>query len=323
MPMTGLPFASVNALVRLRRQLPRSLRARVLSAAGRTPDEPMLEVELPLPARSSSMGDPDRRLRLRLPRRVNVAVHIAARGFGGYEPDSLACFLAAIECQGHRPVYDVGANIGVYAWLASALTDAEVVAFEPTPDLAAHLRAVCLENALATTVEELALGARAETATLYLSARGDSSNSLRAGFRPATGAIEVEVVQIDGYVDRTGRPPAVLKVDTESTEPDVLRGASRLLADHRPWIVCEVLAGRTESELMAILGPLGYRYHLIDGSTPLRRRDMIVGDPVALNWLFTPVDPPPTFWDSVAVWRSALAALPPPVRLTPAAVSRR
>jgi FkbM family methyltransferase len=220
-------------------------------------------------------------------------------------------------------VYDVGANIGVYAWLASALTDAEVVAFEPTPDLAAHLRAVCVENALATTVEELALGARAETATLYLSARGDSSNSLRAGFRPATGAIEVEVVQIDGYVDRTGRPPAVLKVDTESTEPDVLRGASRLLADHRPWIVCEVLAGRTESDLMAILGPLGYRYHLIDGSTPLRRRDMIVGDPVALNWLFTPVDPPPTFWDSVAVWRSALAALPPPVRLTPAAVSRR
>jgi FkbM family methyltransferase len=321
--MSDLPFDAVNALVRLRRRLPRSIRVRVLAAAGRTPNEPMLEVELPLPVRSPSASDPDRRLRLRLPKRVNVAVHIAARGFGGYEPDALACFLAAIERQGHRPVYDVGANIGVYAWLASALTDAEVVAFEPTPDLATHLRAICVENALAMTVEELALGARAETATLYLSAKGDSSNSLRAGFRRATGAIEVQVVPIDGYVERTGRPPAVLKVDTESTEPDVLRGASRLLADHRPWIVCEVLAGRTESELMAILGPLGYRYHLIDGSQPLVRREAIVGDPIALNWLFTPVDPPPAFWDGVAAWRSALAALPPPVRRGPEAVSRR
>ena len=90
-------------------------------------------------------------------------------GLAGYEPDTLACFLAAIQESGSQPVFDVGANIGVFSWLASALTPATVVAFEPTPDLTVQMRSICAANSLGVVVEEMALGAAPGTAELHLS----------------------------------------------------------------------------------------------------------------------------------------------------------
>ena len=199
----------------------------------------------------------------------------------------------------------------VFSWLAAALTPATVVAFEPTPDLAAQMRAICSENELAVRVEAVALGERPGKARLHLSDTTDSSNSLRAGFRASHGSVEVAVETIDGYAARTGTRPAVIKVDTESTEPDVLRGAAGLLATGRPWIICEVLAGRTEADLTAILEPLGYSWYEIDGPGPLEPRRVIEGDRSYkhLNWLFAPVEPSPSYWQRVATWRAALAAI--------------
>ena len=168
-------------------------------------------------------------LRIRTPVRTYVSHLLAGSGLAGYEPDTLACFLAAIEERGSGPVFDVGANIGVFSWLAAALTPAIVVAFEPTPDLAAQMRAICAENDLDIRVEELALGAAPGTAELHLSDKTDSSNSLRAGFRPSHRSVSVPGRNVDAYVARTGVTPAVLKVDTELTEPDVLRGATGVL----------------------------------------------------------------------------------------------
>ncbi len=247
-------------------------------------------------------------------RRSYVARLLVANGLAGYEPDTLACFLAAVDMAGSRPVYDVGANIGVFAWLAAALTRAEVVAFEPTPDLAAEMRTIARRNALAIAVEQLALGAAAGTAELHLSDQTDSSNSLRAGFRRSHRSVTVRVETVDGFIATSGRSPAVLKVDTESTEPDVLRGAAGLLERERPWIVCEVLAGRTEADLMAILRPLDYQWYPIDGPGPLERRDVIEGDPTYahMNWLFAPDEPSAAFWSSMARWSEAVTAVPPP-----------
>ncbi len=78
-----------------------------------------------------------------------------------------------------------------------------------------------------------------------------------------------------------------MKIDTESTEPDVLRGAAKLLARDRPNIFCEVLKGRgAEGLLEEILEPLGYRFFLL---TPegAQERERIEGHPQWLNYLFT------------------------------------
>jgi FkbM family methyltransferase len=232
-------------------------------------------------------------------------------GLGAYEPDTLACFLAAIETQHASCAYDVGANIGVFSWLAAALARVDVVAFEPAPNLAERIREICSENDLAIIVEELALGSTSGMATLYLSQVSDSSNSLSKGYRPSVQSVEVAVDTIDRYAARTLRFPEVLKIDTESTEPDVLRGAAGLLAERRPWIICEVLPGPVGAELASILGPLGYRYFRIDQETELRRSDTIGWDGrhEYLNWLFTPSEPERDFWLAVTAWRESLAAL--------------
>lgn len=256
-------------------------------------------------------GDVSRTLTIRTPEGTYVSRLLEASGLNGYEPDTLSCFLAAIEECGSEPVFDVGANIGVFSWLAAALTRATIVAFEPTPNLVLQMRAICAENELAVTVEEMALGAASGRAKLHLSDKTDSSNSLRQGFRLSHQSVPVTVETIDGYVARTGTSPAVVKVDTESTEPDVLRGAAGLLATGRPWIICEVLAGRTEADLTKILEPFGYTWYRIDGPGPLEPRRAIEGDRsyTHLNWLFAPVVPSTTFWQRVAAWRAAIAAI--------------
>jgi FkbM family methyltransferase len=302
--MPAMPSVTVS----VRRRVPKRLRTGVLRLLGRRPSAPERVVDLAMPA---SAGAPQRSLRIRTPVRTYVSLLLAESGLAGYEPDTLACFLAAIEERGSAPVFDVGANIGVFSWLAAALTPATVVAFEPTPDLAALMRSICAENDLAVRVEEVALGAAPGRAELHLSDKTDSSNSLRKGFRPSRRSVSVPVETIDSYVARTGLTPAVLKVDTESTEPDVLRGAAGVLAANRPWIICEVLAGRTEADLTPILQPLGYSWYRIDGPGPLEQRSVIEGDPTYahMNWLFAPESPSPAFWQAFGAWRSALAAM--------------
>ena len=278
--------------------------------------ERVVELVLPRHPRNGSSGSGAaparaRTLTIRTPNRTYVNRLLAESGLAGYDADTLACFLAAIDDGDSAPVFDVGANIGIFSWLAAALTPATVVAFEPTPELNAQMRAICVANGLAVNVEELALGAAPGTALLHLSEQTDSSNSLRAGFRPSRRSISVTVETIDRYVASTGTTPHVIKVDTESTEPDVLRGAAGLLATSRPWIICEVLAGRTEADLTAILTPLGYCWFRIDGTEPLEPRTSIEGDPsyAHMNWLFAPEEPRPAFWHAYAGWRTSIAEI--------------
>jgi FkbM family methyltransferase len=234
---------------------------------------------------------------------------LAERGLGGYEREALACFLAATDTAGPGAVLDIGANVGVYAALADAVTDRQVIGFEPTPFLVKLARSFGAENGFGYAMESLALGAENGVATFYLSDVSDSSNSLAEGFRASTTQIDVSVETLDSYLERTRLVPAVVKVDTESTEPDVLIGARRSIERHRPWILCEVLAGRTEERLTEILAPLDYHWYPITDQIPLLPADRIVGDSTYrhLMWMFAPEPPGDDFWAAMRRHEAALA----------------
>lgn len=247
-------------------------------------------------------------LQVRAPMGQYIARVLEESGFAGYEPETTSCFLAAMEVRPAGSVFDIGANVGAFALLAAALTDRTVIAFEPAPDLAETARQLIELNALRCRVEEIALGAEAGIADLYLSNVTDASNSLRRGFRPSSRTVSVTVRTLDEYCTTTLSHPSLLKIDTESTEPDVLRGGLEVLTRDRPWVICEVLAGRTEAELMRVLAPLGYAWYHITEKQPLRRRKTIVGDPTyrSMNWLFTPEPPGRAFWSARARWLDAV-----------------
>jgi FkbM family methyltransferase len=190
-----------------------------------------------------------------------------------------------------RFFFDVGANVGVYSLLAAAShPNAEIFAFEPEPQLFRLLCASIDENRFSQIhPERLALGEHDGEAILYVTTGSDNESSLNPTYRSATRPEACTVRTLDSYCEQRGITEVqLIKADTESTEPEVLRGAQRLLASSRPDILCEVLYGHTEPQLMEILEPLGYRYfHLLpEGPT---RRERIHGDPTFRyrNYLFT------------------------------------
>ena len=293
----------------LKAVLRRILPERILRAAPRT-----RRFSLAMPVPPSGLGPAVRRaarparVKFIAPYRSFVPRLLDDGGVAHYEPETMAAFLAAISVLESADAFDIGANVGIFSIVAGSTTTARLTGFEPTPDVAGTFRSVVAANALDCNVEAIALGASTGTATLYLSNKTESSNSLKAGFRTASGTVEVPVERLDDVVERLGRRPTIMKIDTETTEPDVLAGAGALLATTRPWIVCEVLAGTTEAPLMEILRPLGYRFHHLGPNQPVVESAEIVGDRTYehRDWLFTPDPLPPAFAVHYVAWLEAI-----------------
>lgn len=261
----------------------------------------------------SLSGGNRRSLDVDLPSDLYVPALLEADGLAGYEAPSLACWMTMLFSGGDGAAFDIGANVGPYAWLAAALTRRKVTAFEPVPHLANALRSVAQANQLEITVETIALADRNGSAMLHLSDQTDSSNSLLEGFRRSSRSIEVDVRTVDSYVDETGLIPHAMKIDTETTEPEVLFGARKTLIAHRPWLIVEVLAQRSEDRLREALTSLGYHWYRIDDEPPFERASDISGDPTHqhMNWLFAPTEPDGGFWDEMTAWLEALRLCAP------------
>jgi len=94
---------------------------------------------------------------------------------------------------------------------------------------------------------------------------------LRDGGTPLAGnqRREVPLVSLDTLELR--RPIRFIKMDVEGAEPQVLRGAARILADDRPVILSELhptqlerASGVTADQFLAQIEAFGYRAHRIE-----------------------------------------------------------
>jgi hypothetical protein len=97
---------------------------------------------------------------------------------------------------------------------------------------------------------------------------------LRDGSAPLAGNEKqsVPLVALDGLDLR--RPIRFIKMDVEGAEPQVLRGAARILQEDRPVILSEIhpaqlerASGVTPAQFLAQITAFGYRaYQLTDGA---------------------------------------------------------
>jgi FkbM family methyltransferase len=161
-------------------------------------------------------------------------------------------------------VWDIGANVGLFAFAAAAL-GARVVAVEADIWLANLMHRSTQLNKLHVTVLPAAVSDSAGVSKLYLSDQGKASNSLRGNGRAQT----VVTVTLDWMLDHFP-PPKVLKIDVEGMEYAVLSGARKVL-QCRPLILCEV------TEHHDLIGELlrgsDYEYYAAreNNRNPLRR----------------------------------------------------
>lgn len=180
---------------------------------------------------------------------TDTAVHaIREHGWRGFEAPTPEMFVRAVRAFSGL-VYDVGANSGIYALLAAeARPDAQVVAFEPFPPALDALRANLSLNRSGNRVEVVAAAASDSTSTALLHIPKhigciETSASLNDQFKKdLESAVEVATTTLDDDWRRRGRPAvSVIKIDTETTEDQVLRGAAELVRSQRPITFYELL----------------------------------------------------------------------------------
>ena len=149
---------------------------------------------------------------------------------------------------------DVGSNVGaILLPMASAVgPSGGTVAIEPTPRCVDALRKTIAINGLSGQchVISCAVGAQSGTATLHLGATL-THNSLHA-FPSAEGSVEVPVETLDNLIAKD-RTPALIKIDVEGAELDVLTGM-RGIIDRSPHLALIVEFGQSHLEKVG-LGP--------------------------------------------------------------------
>lgn len=205
---------------------------------------------------------------------------------GSYEPETTQVFID--RALSARCVVDIGCRDGYFALLAACVNRAsKVFAFEPDPYAFEILRAHLTRNThLHVEAVKSALGRVNGVASFFL-AGGNSS--LNPHFRPAAREIIVKVARGDDLLPALGaRDVDLIKLDTESTEPDVLDGLSETIVKYRPEIICEVLAGRTEAQLESFCRRHDYQIFRMT-SSGLEATSRILGDTQhrQLNFLFS------------------------------------
>ena len=209
------------------------------------------------------------------------------------EEVAIRAVLAA--CLRGEPTYvDAGTNRGqVLRDAALVAPRARLIAFEPVPALAAGLRAAFP----GLDCRELALGAEQGRAQFTHFRKLDGWSGLRrspeiSDEQGAPETIEVTVSTLDHEL--AGIDPAVVKIDVEGAELDVLRGGREMLARSQPILVFEhvpsaaALYGAATEEIWELLTGLGYELSELTGSPPLTREGFLAAAGTAVNWLGRP-----------------------------------
>jgi FkbM family methyltransferase len=196
----------------------------------------------------------------------------APRYFHQREPETLAWI------DGFTPgevLWDIGANVGSYSLYAGKRGDLDVLAFEPSPTSYDALCTNIDENRLSRVQAFcLALGEQTTLGTLNMSQTypGSVYNAFEQEVDHTGAALSIERrqsalgVSADDLIDIFGAaPPHHIKLDVDSTEVAILRGAGRLLRSPRlQSVLVENAVDDTPQNRMidALLAEAGFRAEL-------------------------------------------------------------
>jgi FkbM family methyltransferase len=163
--------------------------------------------------------------------------------------------------------YDLGTNVGFFSMLAARVVGSggRVFSFEPDPEIAERLRRNVARNGLAnvTVVEKGVWSSSCKKE--FFDPDPLSPDRCTASFLPRDSRPSrlLECVAIDDFVE-TAPVPDAIKCDVEGAEVEVLRGATKLLTAHRPWIVCEMHSEVNDRACRELLREFGYNFKAVD-----------------------------------------------------------
>ncbi len=162
-------------------------------------------------------------------------------------------------------VWDIGANVGIFAFAAASLaTKGEVIAIEADIWLAHLMRRSKnhkKNSDLKIKILPVAVSDQCGIAEFLISDRGRARNALKIGHRRDAAGFREQVLVPTLTLDKLleyFEQPDFIKIDVEGAEALVLRGASKVLKNIRPTIYIEVGPEATE-EVTSILKENNYQ----------------------------------------------------------------
>jgi FkbM family methyltransferase len=141
---------------------------------------------------------------------------------------------------------DVGANVGSYTILASAVTGANTIALEPDPGTVESLRRNVEANGVSDRVTIVEAAAGAMVGTMRFTVGLDTVNHIAGSDDLNTR--DVRVTTLDALLRDSN--PVLVKMDVEGFEADVVRGAKAVF--RKP----SLLAIETENESEEVVSTL-------------------------------------------------------------------
>jgi FkbM family methyltransferase len=190
---------------------------------------------------------------------------------------------------------DVGANHGWYSLVMAQATGpaGRVHAIEPTPALTVALRRnLALNPHLSVSVHPVAAGT--QYGTLELHVFDDLPHGHTSASTLGRTRYQTHVVPCRRLDELIAEPPALVKVDVEGLEPEVLAGATGLLAhERRPMWLIEVnhetaaAFGRRPQAVLDHLPAKDYSIFRIEGNDVVADHD-VAAAPHGSTWLCVP-----------------------------------
>jgi len=174
-------------------------------------------------------------------------------------------FVRSADLRG-RTLLDVGANRGIYSiYLSRAAGPAgRVIAFEPQPELKAHLETIRRSFGLGNlSIESIGLSSGPGELLMRRPKAGAGAASFHID--PAAGweSFGVPVQRLDDFVEQSGIGSIdLVKCDVESHELGVFRGAEATLGRDLPALIFECNHEiASKGEMFGFLSDLGYDGH--------------------------------------------------------------
>lgn len=188
----------------------------------------------------------------------------------GYEPQ-IRKSISKLARPG-MAAYDIGANIGIFSFLFSALVKNEgiVYAFEPEKN-----NYICFEKSLKINksqnilLDKRAVGREKESGKF--DRRGGAFSGRLVGkdaaYKLTKNIEEIDIVNVDYLINNEKfRIPDIMKIDVEGNEAMVLEGMENVLANYNPIIICELHThlGESSDRVIDYLSKFGYTFSTLN-----------------------------------------------------------
>jgi FkbM family methyltransferase len=196
--------------------------------------------------------------------KFNTAGSIAGYAVGISEPD-LQNALQLVTREG-MVVYDIGANVGFFSVLLARLVGpgGQVYSFEPSPANARQILYNARLNGFSNIHVDVAAVGQSDGKVAFRLTDFSTTGKLESvgTVDVQTDVIAARMRQLDAMISRGDiPPPALIKMDVEGAESEILKGATDVLQTARPILLIEL--HNTHEEVGAILARHNYSVHTL------------------------------------------------------------